>query len=102
MVESLGSEDANISTSSEAIEDYSDLWLTKPFKENQFWFFKPEETIEAVEVAPDGPATIEYGAGGDEQAIITINNLVVKVCEPSCAELCHQVAKSFESLCVNL
>ena len=82
LVNSLGSDEPNDSSASESVEDFSDLWLTKPFKENQFWFLRPEETVEAVEVAPDGgngPATLESGSNGDEQAIININNLVVKV-----------------------
>ena len=82
LVNSLGSDEPNDSSASESVEDFSDLWLTKPFKENQFWFLRPEETVEAVEVAPDGgngPTTLESGSNGDEQAIININNLVVKV-----------------------
>jgi hypothetical protein len=33
----MGNDEANDSSASESIEDFSDLWLTKPFKENQFW-----------------------------------------------------------------
>ena len=82
MIESLGNEDASESSSSETIEDFSDLWLTKPLRENQFWFLKADDPLEATEVAPDGETgltTLGSHAGSDEQAIIKINNLVVKV-----------------------
>ena len=82
MIESLGNDEASESSTSEAIEDFSDLWLTKPWTENQFWFLKADDPLEATEVAPDGDTgmtTLGSHSGADEQAIIKINNLVVKV-----------------------
>jgi hypothetical protein len=79
----MAAEETSEISSSESIEDYSDLWLTKPFKENQFWFMKADDTLEATEVVPDGPegalTTLGSTFGGDEQAVININNLVIKV-----------------------
>lgn len=79
----MGPEESSDLSSSESIDDFSDLWLTRPFKENQLWFLKPDEVpVEAVETAPDGETgltTLETGSGGDEQAIININNVVIKV-----------------------
>ena len=79
----MAAEETSEMSSSESIEDYSDLWLTKPFKENQFWFMKADDTLEAAEVVTDGPeaalTTLGSTFGGDEQAVININNLVIKV-----------------------
>jgi len=79
----MAAEETSEMSSIESIEDHSDLWLTKPFKENQFWFMKPDDTLEATEIAPDGPegalTTLGSTFSGDEQAVININNLVIKV-----------------------
>ncbi len=44
---------------------------------------KADDTLEATEVVPDGPegalTTLGSTFGGDEQAVININNLVIKV-----------------------
>jgi vacuolar protein sorting-associated protein 13A/C len=57
--------------------DLSKLWAVKPFKEEEFWFLKPDESEDAFD------ALNTYSSSGsivvDEQAIININNLVVRV-----------------------
>ena len=81
LLASLSSAELNDSATSDSVEDFSDLWHTKPFSESQFWFFKADETVEAVEVVPDSQslATQDHIMSGDEQAIVSINNLVIKV-----------------------
>ena len=81
-IESMATDESSELSSSEAVEDFSDLWLTKPFKESNFWFMKADDPLEASEMAPNGETgltTLGSSIGGDEQAIININNLVVKV-----------------------
>lgn len=58
-------------------EDLSKLWRTKPFKEDEFWFLKPDQAQDALELSSS--ASSSHGVLLDEQAILNINNLVIKV-----------------------
>ena len=62
---------------SEADGDLSALWDAKPFKEDDFWFLRPDESLEAI----DALNTLSSAQSqiADEQAIVNINNLVVCV-----------------------
>ncbi|TRY69082.1 hypothetical protein TCAL_09656 [Tigriopus californicus] len=58
-------------------EDLTELWRTKPFEHENFWFLKPDQAQDALELS----SSISSGQGVflDEQAILNINNLVIKV-----------------------
>ena len=57
--------------------DLSALWDAKPFKEDDFWFLRPDESLEAID-ALNTLSSVQSQIA-DEQAIININNLVVCV-----------------------
>ena len=59
-------------------EDHSGLWKTSRFDDEDFWFLRPDaDTVEAVEDM--NTLSSQLGVAEDQQAIININNLVVKI-----------------------
>ncbi len=80
--EAAGEEGTGARKSSLAYDSHGGLWKPRHFEDDEFWFLKAEESVEAVEALD----SLSSGAGGfgagpseDEQAIININNLVVKL-----------------------
>ncbi len=58
-------------------EDHSTLWEVKSFRDEHFWFLKPDDPIDAVEELNSLSST--QSLIEDEQASVNINNLVIKV-----------------------
>jgi len=63
---------------------------------------KPDDTLEATEIAPDGPegalTTLGSTFSGDEQAVININNLVIKVRIPWGLGIQIRIPKRFSTI----
>ena len=57
--------------------DLSALWDAKTFEEDDFWFLRPDESMEAIDAL--NTLSSAQSQFADEQAIVNINNLVVCV-----------------------
>lgn len=58
-------------------DDYSQLWSTKRFDPEQFWFLKADEALEAVEHSTKqlhNPSVVK-----DEQMMLKVNHIVIKI-----------------------
>ena len=58
-------------------EDWSTLWQIREFQDDEFWFLRPDDSVDALDTLTSFGSTQSLAA--DEQAMININNLVVKM-----------------------
>ena len=59
------------------VANFANLWETKAVKEDDFWFLKPDESIDALDLL--GASEKNDIVQVDEQAIVNINNFVIKI-----------------------
>ena len=76
-IESMGTQENAKKNSIDKGDEYEDLWATKRFENEEFWFLKPEETKEAIDVV--NSLNSNAAILQDQQAILRINNLVIKI-----------------------